>query len=268
MKKLYILLTILFFSTLSFGQIFEGDIIITEIMQKPFSVDDINGEYFEIYNITNRNIDIKDLVISNLSNNSHTINLSVIVPANGYAVLGINSDTSLNGGYTANYQYSNFYLSNIKDAIILTYDGTIIDQVVYDGLEFPIPNGASMELDVGYFDNFSNDIGFYWYVAVSTFGIGDKGTPGSANSRTLSVTKNQIAGFAFYPNPVTDGKFNITSNGNTNKQVKIYSLLGKQVYSKSVKASETVEVSNLNKGFYILSVEEEGKLATRKFVIQ
>ena len=85
---------------------------------------------------------------------------------------------------------------------------------------------------------------------------------------TAGVVENQIDGFSMYPNPVSNGKFSITSNSRANKQVDIYSLLGKQVYSKTVKANQPIEVSNLNRGIYILRVEEEGKIATRKLVIE
>ena len=94
-------------------------------------------------------------------------------------------------------------------------------------------------------------------------------TPGLPNAnQTLPIIKNTIENFKMFPNPVANGKFSITSNSRANKQVDIYSLLGKQVYSKTVKANQPIEVSNLNRGIYILRVEEEGKIATRKLVIE
>lgn len=85
---------------------------------------------------------------------------------------------------------------------------------------------------------------------------------------TLSTVKNNIEGFNVYPNPVVNCKFAVSTNSDASKQLKIYSLLGKQVYSSTIKSVETVEVANLNKGIYILKVEQEGKIATRKLVIQ
>lgn len=111
--------------------------------------------------------------------------------------------------------------------------------------------------------------------AVSIAG-GTVGTSGSSKldnftvkaSTTLGLVKDQIEDFGLYPNPVEHGNFAITSKNGLNKQVTIYSLLGKQVYNQTVKANETVEVSFLNKGIYILKVEEEGKLAIKKLIIQ
>ena len=84
----------------------------------------------------------------------------------------------------------------------------------------------------------------------------------------LSLNKKNIEGFAIFPNPVNRGRFKITSVSSNSKFVKIYNMLGKQVLSKLVKYNENIDVSNLNAGIYILRVEEKGKFATRKLVIE
>ena len=84
----------------------------------------------------------------------------------------------------------------------------------------------------------------------------------------LDVTQNEIEGFSIYPNPVSNGEFSINSLSNSDRNVQIYDMLGKQVYAKNVLASERVNVANLNTGIYILKVLEEGKTATRKLVIR
>lgn len=76
----------------------------------------------------------------------HTITSSLIVPAGGYAILGINADTGTNGGANVDYEYSSFSLANGDNEVILTCGSTIIDEVYYDGEpNFPDPAGASME---------------------------------------------------------------------------------------------------------------------------
>jgi hypothetical protein len=114
----------------------------------------------------------------------------------------------------------------------------------------------------------------------STFNSGDwtyntGGLDGATNTASttpypgaaLSVAQNEIQGFAIYPNPVTD-EFSISSLSNSERNVQIYNVLGKQVYAKTVTANETVNVANLTTGIYILKVQEEGKIATRKLVIR
>lgn len=84
----------------------------------------------------------------------------------------------------------------------------------------------------------------------------------------LKVERNQIQNFTVYPNPVKDGYLIISSASSELKTIKIYDVLGKQVLSATTQNNERVNVSNLNAGIYILKVEEAGKLATSKLIIQ
>lgn len=88
----------------------------------------------------------------------------------------------------------------------------------------------------------------------------------AANPCNLGVKENQIAGLNIYPNPVTNGKFFISTDANAEKSVAIFDVLGKQVV-KTI-ATESVNVSNLNAGVYIVKITEEGKTATRKLIIK
>ncbi|PKW28609.1 lamin tail domain-containing protein [Flavobacterium lindanitolerans] len=88
----------------------------------------------------------------------------------------------------------------------------------------------------------------------------------AANTCSLGIKDNEIAGLKVYPNPVTNGKLFITSNANVEKTVAIYDVLGKQVVNTT--ATESVNVSNLKGGVYIVKITEEGKTATRKLVIK
>jgi outer membrane protein assembly factor BamB len=85
---------------------------------------------------------------------------------------------------------------------------------------------------------------------------------------TLSVVDNTIDGFNVYPNPVTNGEISITTAANGTKSVQIFDVLGKQVYSKTIQANETIKTSNFGAGVYILKVEENGNVATRKLLIE
>jgi len=94
-------------------------------------------------------------------------------------------------------------------------------------------------------------------------------TPGAINSgqSTLPVVKNQIENFAMYPNPVSNGMLYMSSSNNVNKQVAIYAINGQQVYSKNLQFEEKMNISTLNRGIYFVKIEEEGKIATRKLVV-
>lgn len=160
-----------------------GDIIITEIMRNPDAISDNDGEYIEIYNTTESPIDINGWTLGDADFDSHTINGSVVVPANGYALLMRNGDTNDNGGLTADYVYGNdISLANSTDEVILECPGTgVIDQVFYSNPAFPSPNGASMNLDLDSFDATANDDGANWCASSMLYETDNAGTPGMMN---------------------------------------------------------------------------------------
>ena len=80
-------------------------------------------------------------------------------------------------------------------------------------------------------------------------------------------TFDAIAGLTMYPNPVSGNVLNITSAANLDMNVAIFDVLGKQVINTKV-TNNTVYVSNLNAGVYIVKVTEDGKTATRKLVVK
>lgn len=160
-----------------------GDIIITEIMQNPSAVYDSDGEWFEIYNTTSQDIDINGWYLRDADTDVHQINNGgpLLVPANGYIVLGRNANFATNGGVAIAYQYSGMDLANSADELVLLAadNTTEIDRVEYDGgPNWPDPTGASMyfggpaELDNNLFGN--------WQVSTLPWsgGAGDLGTPG------------------------------------------------------------------------------------------
>jgi len=246
-----------------------GDIIITEIMQNPSAVTDTNGEYFEVYNTTTAAIDMSGWTISDLDTNNHTISSSVIVPANGYAIIARNADILTNGGITVDYvASSSFVLANGDDEIILTSGMTIIDQVNYDGgPNFPSPDGASMELSITSLNSTDNDTGSNWGVAVTTFGDGDLGTPGVANDFTLLNNNFNTINFSVFPNPTSTGFVNIKTQSATDIYISVFDVLGKQVIKQKL-SQERLNVSNLKSGVYIMKIAQNSKTTTKKLVIK
>ncbi|MCP4708830.1 MAG: choice-of-anchor D domain-containing protein, partial [Planctomycetes bacterium] len=171
-------------------------IVINEILQNPAAVYDNLGEWFELYNPGAAEIDINGWQISDNGTNQHTIvnGGPLIIQPGAYLVLGRNDNFATNGNVTVHYQYDNFTLGNGYDAVILKDNqGAEIDRIEYDnGLTFPDPNGASMELGD---PNLDNAIGVNWQAALDTFGAGDRGTPGVRNSVSaphLEINANSL----------------------------------------------------------------------------
>ena len=89
------------------------------------------------------------------------------------------------------------------------------------------------------------------------------------HNATASVKNNAIEGFATYPNPITNKNVTISTNSASAKEVAIFSIIGKKVFSTSFSGlKKSLDVSSVNAGIYILKVTEGGKTATKKLVIR
>lgn len=166
-----------------------GELLISEVMANPSAVSDSNGEWFELFNSSTSTIDLNGITISDDGANSHTISASdpLLIEPGTYFVLGNNGDTSVNGGYIADYVYSGFNLINSSDQIVLTEDNFEIARLDYSGTPFGVA-GISAELINQVFNpgqsNYAvtaNDITFQ-------YGDGDFGTPGATGSIILTAT--------------------------------------------------------------------------------
>lgn len=82
-----------------------------------------------------------------------------------------------------------------------------------------------------------------------------------------STNSNSISGLTMYPNPLKGNTLYLTSTANAEMSVQIFDIVGKEVIKSNV-MNNTVNVSGLNAGVYIVKITEEGKTATRKLVIQ
>jgi len=169
------------------------NVIISEIIQNPSSVGDTEGEWFEVYNPGSTPVDMTGWTIKDNDVDAHTIGSTLIVPANGFAVLGRNSNSSVNGNYTCDYQYDDFLLSNSADEIvILNQNDEEVDRIEYDGgPSWPDPNGYSM-IFTGSATDENNDYN-NWQTATlrePTFvgTSGDKGSPGTNGTGQNLIT--------------------------------------------------------------------------------
>jgi hypothetical protein len=165
-----------------------GDVVITEIMKDPVFVSDSAGEWFELYNPTNKTRNIAGWRLLDQGSNKHTIdnggNLLLIAPGQRL-VLGIEADPALNGGVQVDYEYASFTLANGADSILLmARNGALVDQVDYDdGIFWPDTPGAALNVRPSAMDALLNDDPMNWCSAQTPIGAGnpDKGTPGAAN---------------------------------------------------------------------------------------
>jgi hypothetical protein len=160
-----------------------GDLIVSEILAAPAAVEDNIGEFFELYNTASGDIDTVGWTVQADDGQSFTITESLVVPSEGYAVLGVEADPHLNGGVTIDLAYSrsDFSLSDTGDSIQLYLGATEIFGLAYDSTDWVLVDGATMSLDGDYLEASYAAAGEFWCPGIAIFGDGDLGTPGAAN---------------------------------------------------------------------------------------
>lgn len=159
-----------------------GDLVVSELLANPAAVSDSRGEWLELYNTSDQAIDLNGLVLQDQGSNRHTIAQAgplVILPGE-YLVLGRDGDSSTNGGYEADYVYSNFSLANSSDAVILAWQGETIFSLFYASSDGFGQAGTSMELQ-GLAPHIHSGL---YGPATAAFGAGDLGTPGTGSLDT------------------------------------------------------------------------------------
>ncbi|MDY7039861.1 MAG: lamin tail domain-containing protein, partial [Chloroflexota bacterium] len=164
----------------------EPQVVVNEIMIDPAAVDDSVGEWFELYNASSADVDIRWWRIRGEAGELHTINTSLVIPAGGYVVLGNNGDPAANGGVTVSYVYSGVTLDNDDDTLSVEYgDGETADVVEYDNASFLISAGASLQLINPSLDN---NLGTNWRRSATRWcEVCDRGTPGEANNADTTL---------------------------------------------------------------------------------
>jgi len=169
-----------------------GDVIITEFMANPNAVWDENGEWFEIYNASEAELNLNGWIIKDTGTppGADTVEGDVYIDVGQYFVFCVNETLAVNGGVPTDYDYVYGFsgwglaLSNSSNDRIVVYDnlGQMQDSVEYSytNPNWGITAGASHQLR-----NLSDDntVAENWCVAENAWegSAGDLGTPGQAN---------------------------------------------------------------------------------------
>jgi len=84
---------------------------------------------------------------------------------------------------------------------------------------------------------------------------------------TLSNNEFETTNFAIYPNPTNTGFVTITSTLSDAINVQVFDILGKQVKEETL-TNNTLDVSKLNKGVYIVKITQNNASITKKLVVK
>lgn len=163
-------------------------------------------------------------------------------------------------------------------------DGTDLTSSVFNLKFVNQPGGAALEINLNVSSSPALVAGTWLSVDVavdltSFDGFKEFGVTSNLNNKvwydnlyayraaTASVENNELLGFSMYPNPANN-VLNISAKG-TIQNADIYNVLGSKVRSYTVnKSSETLDVSNLSSGIYLVKYSVDGKVGTAKFVKQ
>ncbi len=166
-----------------------GKLLITEIMFDPAALSDSEGEWFEIYNNSDKTINLQNLVITRDETNKHTILDFIELQPGDYYVL---SRTANATDAPNSYVYGTSVLMPNNGAILGIYNedkdmqaGTLIFSVNYGADYFPSPSGASIILNPDKMNAADAISGTSWCISSSAYNTGDLGTPGKMNDLCL-----------------------------------------------------------------------------------
>jgi len=167
-----------------------GDIVMTEAMINPYgtdgSVPDGDGEWLELHNTTDYDINIVGWTFSDAELDEMIVDEDVIVPAGGYIVMGVNGDEETNGGVTVDhvYPYGSLRLANTDDELFIDMGDVEMYEIAWIAGPWPYASGYTMGWD-GYGDYADSDS---WCAQSSMLSGGDYGTPGAENDSCFDGT--------------------------------------------------------------------------------
>ena len=215
--------------------VYYKEVAFNEIMAKnDFAVMDQNGEYddwVELYNTSNRRINLSDLYMSDDKNNKFKWKFPVNASIESHSVLVVWTDgDSLQQGL-----HTNFKLSAAGDSVYISNaDGFVIDSV-YFGPQSP---------DISYY-RCPNGIGSFTYTLSFTF-----------NQSNCPTAINELSNeqLSVYPVP-SQGSITIESKFNINN-IRLFDLTGKCVLNVSIgnENNYKMELPGLNAGLYLLQI--------------
>jgi hypothetical protein len=149
----------------------------------------------------------------------------------------------------------------IKNSLITSLDNFEFGMINSSGAQTytaEIPTGK----DITKFDTV-----FFYCIEFNVFWDSGSITPfSSANCSVLSLENNVLSKIDFYPNPAKN-KIHFSNIEATSAEIRIFNVLGKQVFHQTKLASKTIDISSFKSGIYLVKIDIDGKSKTQKLVI-
>lgn len=149
----------------------------------------------------------------------------------------------------------------------LTYNGALIDNIKFGLIGFSgaqsytetIPNSKDIsEYDTIFF--FCLEFGAFW-------DVGSFNAFTSNNCSVLDIDTFAVNQISIYPNPAKN-QIQVSNIDAVSAEIRIFNVLGKQVFHQSKITEKGIDISTFNKGIYLVRIDVDGKSKTQKLVIQ
>lgn len=95
----------------------------------------------------------------------------------------------------------------------------------------------------------------------------DLGQNEGADCSTLLVENNSFDTVNITPNPIRD-QFSISGLTTQEAEIAIFDILGKKVYTQKQVTNQTITISSLRTGIYIMTISSGDQKTTRKLIVQ
>lgn len=89
----------------------------------------------------------------------------------------------------------------------------------------------------------------------------------SNNCAVLNTDNFKVNKISFYPNPAKD-EIRVSNIDGISAEIRIFNVLGKQVFHQPEITNKTIDISSFNSGIYLVKINVDGKSRTQKLVIQ
>jgi hypothetical protein len=164
-----------------------GDLVFSEMMVNPESVEDEVGEWVELYNTSGSSIDVGSYTFRDDDVDAWILEGPLLVGPHDYVVLCANLDAATNGGVPCDGWFfrdstgAGLALANGEDELVLARpDGVEIDWLHYDSNWYTV--GVALGLDPSFLTGGGNDDATHWCDQVTLLeGVSEVGTPGMLN---------------------------------------------------------------------------------------
>lgn len=276
MKKFYVLFLLM--SIVSYTA--SAQLIINEVLYDPPAdlIGDANGdgirdatedEFIEFINNSATSLDVSDykiydvVLVDDTRTLRHTIATGTVLPANGFLVIfGGGTPTGTFGGATVIADTGSAGLSmnnsgeriEVEDAV-----GNIILTFNTDALSNNPDESYTRDPDI---------TGAFVQHAGVTAAAGALFSPGTlVDGSTLSIESFNNLELSICPNPVSQGQVTIKTSLSGDKYVTLYDINGRKVLEQ-ITTTDTLNVSGIRQGLYILEVRVDNHTNTSKLIIK